>query len=756
MLDLIRRALLRQKSGPGPFGSFLFLYGSGRGSTKHAKALPKQLFDDDKLLTEVDMSDYRDSDSISRLFGAFPSGEECGVGGLLTEVVKKRIFGVILLDNVDRSHPAVTNLLIKILGHGRLLDGLGNIVYFTNTLIVMTSNVVDYMFYQWGSRCWSQDAPMTDKFYHDSPYPENRCAYLSLLTEAKKYFKPELFEKLDEVIVFEALSYKQNRAVGRLQLRDIASSISGRRLILYPSGAALCEIVVRESAWPYNKVWDLWAAVILNFEVFKCSNGSCLIVQAKHRQVDPNLEDGGKAMKVWLEENVVPVLFDILVNNEIDDMLVVYIDALTGTKELSYRSEKRDFTCVADTVQKLLNAVDDLISNAVDALFVLNECILETSNCSNEETEPLEKERPSKRPMNQVQGLCMLLANRVVRQNQAIDVVAEALLTSILPDDLSHRPTMSLLFLGLTSVGQADLVRSLAENFVCDDGTNLFIDVDLSKYIDVDSLFLLLYGPLELSTSHGQHGFPLLELVQMRPHNIFVFSQVEQAHISVFSAFFSFLDQGTMCDLEGRTVDFRHTVVIFASDMGNSKILAQLVGHDPYDSSIEVMQQVNNLRKKALGLISLNQIDEIVCFNPLPRERLRKVARLSMRAGRHLTDGPPLALSTSILHLFSTASDPVYSFGQLLNFYAVAFENVIIPCHSWELSQLNSSFKRNLEYSIEFVLPHVLNFLVQVFKRVPCALEYTVYFSPRASSTVEATLTEVVGIRVAINRWVTN
>ncbi|KAI8540748.1 hypothetical protein RHMOL_Rhmol08G0009500 [Rhododendron molle] len=111
---LICRALSRQKSGPGPLGSFLFLFGSGRGRTEHAKALAKNLFDDDKLLTEVDMSDYGESDSASRLFGAPSSGEECGAGGLLTEAVKKRPFGVILLDNVDRAHPAVTDLLIKI------------------------------------------------------------------------------------------------------------------------------------------------------------------------------------------------------------------------------------------------------------------------------------------------------------------------------------------------------------------------------------------------------------------------------------------------------------------------------------------------------------------------------------------------------------------------------------------------------------------------------------------------------------------
>lgn len=105
-------------------------------------------------------------------------------------------------------------------------------------------------------------------------------------------------------------------------------------------------------------------------------------------------------------------------------------------------------------------------------------------------------------------------------------------------------------------------------------------------------------------SGHGQHGFLLLELVQMRPHSILVFSRVEQAHISVFSALLSVLDQGTLCDLEGHTVDFGHTVVIFASDMGNSKVLAQLVGH-AYNSPIEVMQQVNYLLQKKVMFLYL-------------------------------------------------------------------------------------------------------------------------------------------------------
>ncbi|XP_058205518.1 chaperone protein ClpB1-like [Rhododendron vialii] len=229
--------------------------------------------------------------------------------------------------------------------------------------------------------------------------------------------------------------------------------------------------------------------------------------------------------------------------------------------------------------------------------------------------------------MNQVQGLCILLANRVVRQNQAINVVAEALLKSILaPHDLPHRPTMSLLFLDLTSVGQADRVRSLAENFVCDDGTDLLIDVDLSKYRDSDIHFSDSYMGL----------WSYQQLVQMRPHSILVFSQVEQAHISVFSALLSVLDQ----------------------DMGKSKVLAQLVRHaDPYDSSIEVMQQ----KKSGFRSELLNQIDEIVCFNPFSGEQLRKVARLSMRDGPQLVNGRPLELPAVILHLFSAASDCICS-----------------------------------------------------------------------------------------------
>lgn len=421
---------------------------------------------------------------------------------------------------------------------------------------------------------------------------------------------------------------------------------------------------------------------------------------------------GGEVLRILLEENVVPLLFDMFTKNEIDDMSAVYIDALVGTKELSYRLEKRgsyvedlflkhfkesfrelrimyrkekerinmiytlrrsffqlmnllnanavaDFGCVADVVQKLLSTVDDLIRNTVDVNLTPSQNKLAPLNYSNEETQPTDTERSTKRAKNQVQGLCMVLCNRVVGQNhEAIDVVAEAMLKSILaPHDLPHRPTMSLLFLGLTRVGQADLVRSVAENFICDDGTDLLIQIDLSKYRDPDSLFQLIHGPLELPFSHSQHGVPLLEIVQMRPHSILLFSQVEMAHISVFSALLSVLDQGTLSNVDGHTVDFRHTVVIFASNVGNRRLLAHLVGHASQDgASHEVIQQ----EKIGFRYELLNRVDEIVLFNPFAHEQLRKVARLSMRDGSHLKEGPPLALSTAFLDLFNAASDPIY------------------------------------------------------------------------------------------------
>ncbi|GMP72926.1 hypothetical protein CsSME_00030804 [Camellia sinensis var. sinensis] len=671
---LISNALLRQRSGPRPVGSFLFLYGSGMGRTEHAKALAKQIFDNSDLLTEFDMSEYMDSDSVSRLIGVPSSYKECGVEGMLTEAVRRRPYSVILFDNVDMAHPAVVDVLIEILSHGRVLVDQGNSVDFTKTLIVLTSNAIDGNFRLWGCDCiWrSQDCPVKDNLYSDRWEQKHRCIYPSLLREARRYFKPELFEKLDDVIVFKCLSPEQSMTIGRLQLRDIASSITEKKLILYPSEAALRCMVMK-------------GALGLH---------------------------GGEVLRILLEENVVPLLFDMLTKNEIDDMSAVYIDALVGTKELSYRLEKRgsyvedlflkhfkesfrelrimyrkekerinmiytlrrnffqlmnllnanavaDFGCVAEVVQKLLSTVDDLIRNTVDVNLTPSQNKLAPLNYSNEETQPTDTERSTKRAKNQVQGLCMVLCNRVVGQNQeAIDVVAEAMLKSILaPHDLPHRPTMSLLFLGLTRVGQADFVRSVAENFICDDGTDLLIQIDLSKYRDPDSLFQLIHGPLELPFSHSQHGVPLLEIVQMRPHSILLFSQVEMAHISVFSALLSVLDQGTLSNVDGHTVDFRHTVVIFASNVGNRRLLAHLVGHASQDgASHEVIQQ----EKIGFRYELLNRVDEIVLFNPFAREQLRKVARLSMRDGSPLKEGPPLALSTAFLDLFNAASDPIY------------------------------------------------------------------------------------------------
>ncbi|CAL5409240.1 unnamed protein product [Camellia sinensis] len=616
---LISNALLRQRSGPRPVGSFLFLYGSGMGRTEHTKALAKQIFDNSDLLTGFDMSEYMDSDSVSRLIGVPSSYEECGAEGMLTEAVRRRPCSVILFDNVDMAHPAVVDVLIEILSHGRVLVDQGNFVDFTKTLIVLTSNAIDGNFRLWGcDNIWrSQDCPVKDNL------------------EARRHFKPELFEKLDDVIVFKCLSLEQSMAIGRLQLRDIASSITGKKT--YPDYGG------------ENEIDDMSAV--------------CIDALVGTKELSYRLENCGSYVEDLFLKHFKESFRELRVmyckEKERINMIYTLRQTYFQLMNLLNANAVADFSCVADVVQKLLSTVDDLIRNTVDVnltpsqnklgrnylmyggwhgtptfpvalllngftgillWFLFTNVFLYTPlNYSNEETQPTDIERPTKRAKNQVQGLCMVLCNRVVGQNQeAIDVVAEAVLKSILaPHDLPHRPTMSLLFLGLTRVGQADLVRSVAENFICDDGTDLLIQIDLSKYRDPDSLFQLSHGPLELPFSHSQHGVPQLEIVRMRPHSILLFSQVEMAHISVFSALLSVLDQGTLNNVDGHTekIGFRYEL--------------------------------------------LNQVDEIVLFNPFAREQLRKVARLSMRDGSHLKEGPPLALSTAFLDLFNAASDPI-------------------------------------------------------------------------------------------------
>ncbi|XP_059627285.1 chaperone protein ClpB1-like [Cornus florida] len=247
---VISNALSRRRDGSCPIGSFLFLNGLAPGWKEIAQALAKQLFDDKERFIEIDLSNYSDSESVTRLFG-FPSSssyhEGCSTEGLLTKIV--RPYNVVLFDNVDKAHASVIDVLIEIISHGRVSNDQGSTPDFTKTLIIMTSNVMDGKVQLWHCKCAER---IREHSLKDLPSPGpfqigHRCIYFDLLREAREHFGEKLFQKLDDVIFFKQHRFEQYMAATRLQLREIAMrTMTEKRLILYPSDAALHHICARQ------------------------------------------------------------------------------------------------------------------------------------------------------------------------------------------------------------------------------------------------------------------------------------------------------------------------------------------------------------------------------------------------------------------------------------------------------------------------------------------------------------------------------
>ncbi|XP_059639847.1 chaperone protein ClpB1-like [Cornus florida] len=265
---VISNALSRRRvvSQSRPIGSFLFLNSLVPGWTEIAKALAEQLFDDKERLIAFDLSEY------SRLTICltphwFPLQVLiCLDEGLLTEAVKRRPFTVVLFDNVDRAHPSVTDVLIEIISHGRVSNGQGSTTDFTKTLIIMTSNIMDGKVDSWKCKYVQmvEEIPLTDSS-PDTLQQDHECTYLDLLREARRHFRHELFEKLDDVILFKYFTFEHDIAAARLQLRDIASSMrtmTEKRLILYPSDAALCDISSKWHHVSFHSPYNIMASLI--------------------------------------------------------------------------------------------------------------------------------------------------------------------------------------------------------------------------------------------------------------------------------------------------------------------------------------------------------------------------------------------------------------------------------------------------------------------------------------------------------------
>ena len=208
--DAIRRARSGMKDPRRPNGSFIFIGPSGVGKTELAKALAEFLFDDEDALVRIDMSEYREQHTVSRLFGAPPGYVGYEEGGQLTEAVRRRPYRVILFDEVEKAHPEVWNALLQILDDGRLTDGQGRVVDFRNTVLIMTSNLGTEFVRRGGTLGFLGAGDDQDKESHEK-----------IEKALKSTFRPEFLNRIDEVIIFSPLSIEQMMDIVILQMKEI-------------------------------------------------------------------------------------------------------------------------------------------------------------------------------------------------------------------------------------------------------------------------------------------------------------------------------------------------------------------------------------------------------------------------------------------------------------------------------------------------------------------------------------------------------
>ena len=221
--DAIRRSRAGLSDPNRPNGSFLFLGPTGVGKTELCKALAEFLFDSGEAMVRIDMSEFMEKHSVSRLIGAPPGYVGYDEGGYLTEAVRRRPYSVILLDEVEKAHSDVFNVLLQVLDDGRLTDGQGRTVDFRNTVIVMTSNL--------GSQ-YIQELAGGD----EAQYTQMKAAVMGVV---QAHFRPEFINRLDEIVVFRPLDRGQIRTIARIQTDYLGRRLAERQLRLEISDRAL-------------------------------------------------------------------------------------------------------------------------------------------------------------------------------------------------------------------------------------------------------------------------------------------------------------------------------------------------------------------------------------------------------------------------------------------------------------------------------------------------------------------------------------
>jgi ATP-dependent Clp protease ATP-binding subunit ClpB len=221
--DAIRRSRAGLSDPNRPYGSFLFLGPTGVGKTELCKALAAFLFDTEEALVRIDMSEYMEKHSVARLIGAPPGYVGYEEGGQLTEIVRRKPYSVILLDEIEKAHPDVFNVLLQVLDDGRMTDGQGRTVNFKNTVVVMTSNLGSQMIQSMAGQ-------------------DYQVVKLAVMGEVKSNFRPEFVNRIDEIVVFHALDEANIAAIARVQLRELERRVRTMEMEIEVTDAAVAEL----------------------------------------------------------------------------------------------------------------------------------------------------------------------------------------------------------------------------------------------------------------------------------------------------------------------------------------------------------------------------------------------------------------------------------------------------------------------------------------------------------------------------------
>ncbi len=224
--DAVRRSRAGLQDPKRPIGSFIFLGTTGVGKTELAKALAEYLFNDENMLTRIDMSEYQEKFSVSRLVGAPPGYVGYDEGGQLTEAVRRKPYSVVLFDEVEKAHPDVFNILLQVLDDGRLTDNKGRVVNFKNTIIIMTSNL--------GSQYIQ--SKLENAEVSEQLLDEVKGNVMDML---KKTIRPEFLNRIDDIIMFRPLQRKEIEEIVRLQVEDVVRRLSGQGVTLKVDASAV-------------------------------------------------------------------------------------------------------------------------------------------------------------------------------------------------------------------------------------------------------------------------------------------------------------------------------------------------------------------------------------------------------------------------------------------------------------------------------------------------------------------------------------